>query len=91
MPVGPTRLAALQRDVQRLAAEIDGYRAELARLGVECRGLEQGLVDFPGEIDGRPAHLCWRLGEPAVEWWHAPEAGFAGRRRIAPDVAEAAR
>lgn len=92
---GDPRLAALQRDVQRLAADIEHYRGELARLGVECTGFEQGLVDFPGEIDGQRACLCWQLGEPAVEWWHTPEAGFAGRRRIAPaaagDVAEAVR
>ena len=73
---------ALQRDVQRLAAEIQGCIGELAALGIECKGLEQGLVDFPGEIDGAPAYLCWQLGEDAVEWWHRRDTGFAGRQRL---------
>lgn len=77
---------AQQRDVQRLAAEIQGYLGELAALGVECKGLDVGLVDFPGEMDGAPACLCWKLGEPTVAWWHRPDAGFAGRRPL-PGVA----
>src|SRR4029450_10702124 len=28
---------------------------------------------------GRRYLLCWVLGEPAVEWWHWPDTGFAGR------------
>ena len=85
---------ALQRDVQRLAVEIQGYIGELAALGIECKGLDVGLVDFPGEIDGRPACLCWKLGEPAVAWWHRPDAGFAGRQPLpgmALPAAEASR
>lgn len=73
---------SLQREAQALAAEIESYIAELTALGVESRGLEMGLVDFPGEIDGRPVYLCWRVGEQAVEHWHEVGAGFAGRRRL---------
>ena len=83
------RLEGLQRDAQRLAADVEHYLGELRALGIECKGLEQGLVDFPGEVDGERACLCWQLGEDAVEWWHTPEAGFAGRRRLTG--AEAAR
>ena len=72
----------LQREAQRYAAEIDGYVRELAALGVECKSLDLGLVDFPGEVAGEPAYLCWKLGEPAVEWWHRRDAGYAGRRRL---------
>lgn len=49
---------------------------------IELRDLETGLVDFPAEIDGRPAYLCWRLGEPEVAHWHSPEDGFQGRRPL---------
>jgi hypothetical protein len=85
----------LQREAQSMAAEIEGYVRELAALGVECKSFDLGLVDFPGEVDGAPAYLCWRLGEPSVQWWHRRDAGFAGRRPLtaapaAPAVAEAA-
>jgi hypothetical protein len=52
-------------------------------LGVECKGLDVGLVDFPAVIAGEPAYLCWQLGEDAVSWWHPADAGFAGRRPLA--------
>lgn len=49
---------------------------------IELRDLETGLVDFPAVVDGRPAYLCWRLGEPEVAHWHSPDDGFQGRRRL---------
>jgi hypothetical protein len=77
-------------DVQRLAKDIDGCLRELAALGVEYKQpLDAGLVDFPGMMDGRSVFFCWRYDEPAVAHWHDREAGFAGRRPLAPARAEA--
>jgi hypothetical protein len=61
--------------VQELIDRINGWEIEL-------RDLETGLVDFPAVVDGRPAYLCWRLGEPEVAHWHSPDDGFQGRRRL---------
>ena len=72
-------LDRLQRDIQTIAETIDRYVGELNELGVEIKGMDVGLVDFPGEMGGRPVCLCWRLGEPAVAHWHERDAGFAGR------------
>ncbi len=71
-----------QRETERLAREIDGYLRELGELGVEFKGFEQGLIDFPSELEGRPIYLCWQLGESAVAYWHDVDAGFAGRRQL---------
>ncbi|MGH7662765.1 MAG: DUF2203 domain-containing protein [Gemmatimonadaceae bacterium] len=81
------RADELERQIQRLAKDIRGFATELDELGVQCKGYELGLVDFPGEIDGEPAFLCWRLGEPAVSFWHPRDAGFAGRQPLAPQHA----
>jgi hypothetical protein len=91
----PADPAALRRRAARHSADVQAALGELAALGVECKGLDVGLVDFPAVVGGHPAYLCWRLGEPAVAWWHRPDAGFAGRRPLselaAPnDVAEGA-
>jgi hypothetical protein len=83
------RALQLQREAQRFAADIDGYVRELAALGVECKSLDLGLVDFPGEVAGEPAFLCWKLGEPAAEWGHRRDAGFAARRRLETGVVAA--
>jgi hypothetical protein len=55
---------------------------ELEGLGLVVRDPSSGLVDFPAVRDGQNVFLCWRLGEPAVEWFHPPEAGFAGRQPL---------
>jgi len=46
------------------------------------RDVSTGLVDFPSEIDGQQAFLCWRLGEAEVAYWHSPDDGFQGRRPL---------
>ena len=71
-----------QHDAQSLAQQIEGFVAELDELGVECRAFETGLVDFPGELAGRPVYFCWMKGEPAVGHWHEVEAGFSGRQPL---------
>ena len=76
------RAERLQREVQELAAEIDGYIGEMTDLGVEFKDYERGLVDFPGERNGRPVYLCWQLGEPEVRFWHDLDAGFQGRQPL---------
>ena len=50
--------------------------------GVQVKDPDSGLLDFPAEIDGQPALLCWRVGEPRIAFWHSPEDGFAGRRPL---------
>jgi hypothetical protein len=54
----------------------------LAERGILLRDPETGLVDFPGEIDGRPVFLCWRLGEDEVAWYHEENAGFTSRKPL---------
>ncbi len=55
---------------------------ELDSLGVLVKDPDAGLLDFPSERDGEVVLLCWQLGEPAVEYWHSAEEGFAGRKPI---------
>ena len=74
--------ATREREAQRLAKEITGFVAELEQLGVEFKEYEIGLVDFPSRVGDRPVYLCWRLGEPAVQYWHETNGGFAGRQPI---------
>ena len=72
----------LEKETAQLARDIDGYVAEIRELGVEIKGFDTGLVDFPGEVDGRPVLLCWQLGEESVLYWHEEDAGYAGRQPL---------
>lgn len=51
--------------------------------GVQLKDHTRGLIDFPSLRNGRVVLLCWQLGEgDSIEWWHEPEAGFAGRQPL---------
>jgi hypothetical protein len=70
-------------DARRLArADLQRVTRELEAVGVEVKDPETGLLDFPGEIDGRRVYLCWKRGEEKVAYWHDLETGFRGRRPI---------
>jgi hypothetical protein len=68
--------AAPERELRTILGDLDAE-------GIVVRDLERGLIDFTAETrDGRRYWLCHLAGEPAVEWWHWPADGFAGRRPI---------
>jgi len=68
----------LDQDVSRL----EGYLGELTELGVELKDPVKGLIDFPTTMEGRPAYLCWKLGEEEIAFWHERDAGFQGRQSL---------
>jgi hypothetical protein len=70
------------RTVSEGFVELRDSMGELQALEVVLRDLDRGLLDFPSLRDGREVYLCWQEGEDAIEYWHEPEAGFAGRRPI---------
>jgi hypothetical protein len=49
---------------------------------IVLRDLDRGLVDFPALRDSAEIYLCWQEGEDEIAFWHEPEAGFAGRRKL---------
>jgi hypothetical protein len=63
--------ASLKADIEALAGR-----------DILLRDPETGLIDFPGQRDGRRIFLCWRLGEDHVAHWHELESGFGGRRPL---------
>jgi hypothetical protein len=74
-------LAQSQAELEAEETKLRGYIEELRRLGVEFKGAD-GLCDFYSIMDGREVFLCWRLGEPEIQYWHDLEAGFAGRKPL---------
>lgn len=80
--------AAARERLSVVESELRDLVAELHRVGCDYKdfAFDKGLVDFPGEIDGRAVLLCWRSDEPRVAWYHAPEAGFAGRTPIPAEL-----
>jgi len=60
--------------------ELRALVESLQRDGIILRDPDRGLIDFPAQSpSGREYLLCWIDPEDAIEWWHWPDAGFAGR------------
>ncbi len=71
-----------QAAARELLDQIDTLVGELLEIGVELKGLQPVLVDFPSERDGGPVYLCWRYGEPRVGYWHTIAGGFRERQPL---------
>jgi arsenite methyltransferase len=80
----PTRLGGLP-EWKAAQARLDDLMTRVQQTGAELKSLAPLLVDFPGDLDGEPVLLCWLEGEPDLNWYHRPDLGIAGRRRLPPD------
>lgn len=64
------------KKIRKLIADIHGS-------GVEIKGIESGLVDFPAiRENGEEVFLCWKIDEKDIEFWHGIKEGFQGRHHI---------
>ena len=74
------------RDRQKVAQELVERLNELGEaikeIGCELKGVEQGLIDFPSEREGRTVYLCWKLGEDTIGYWHELDTGFGDRQAL---------
>ena len=75
---GSKQAGELLHTFRQLETGVKGIMA----LGVLVKDVDRGLVDFLGRRDGQDIYLCWRSGEEDIEFWHAVDEGFAGRRKI---------
>jgi hypothetical protein len=82
MHVNVAQAARRRGEREKAQEESKDTLAEIEEIGVQVKDLEQGLLDFPSTIDGRPVLLCWKLGEKEIGFWHSPEDGFAGRKPL---------
>jgi hypothetical protein len=74
-----------QAELERAQERMRELESELADLGIELKDYLMGLIDFRCRMDGRDVYLCWKLGEPAVAYWHELDAGYNGRQRLKLD------
>lgn len=78
------RRAELLFQAEAVRAEAEGIVQEIATEGVEVKGVEPALLDFPALRYGQEVFLCWRSGESRVGAWHPMTTGFDGRRPLEP-------
>jgi hypothetical protein len=71
-----------KEEKERCLSVLRGAARDIENTGCLLKDLDTGLIDFPCEWEGREVYLCWKLGEPAIRFWHGIEEGFAGRKPI---------
>jgi hypothetical protein len=83
-PDAPQLMNRLQEngEIARFIGEIKALVEEIHSYGCMCKGVEQGLLDFPCMFGSEVVFLCWQYGEPSVSHWHRIEDGYAGRRPL---------
>jgi hypothetical protein len=70
---------------QSAGEQIQAILENLHESGCLVKDLDTGLVDFPTLFRGQEVYLCWKLGEPAIRFWHGVQEGFAGRKPVDQD------
>ena len=68
-----------------LAAKLRAAIEQVQEVGCVLKDLDIGLIDFPTLFRGEEVYLCWKLGEPKIEFWHPVTEGFRGRKAIDQD------
>ena len=77
-----SEVTAKREEAKGLTDRLNELVAELNRMGCELKGLDEGLIDFRAEREGRTVYLCWKLGEPEIVYWHGLDTGFANRQPL---------
>lgn len=77
-----TAIGEGQRELDALSTRLISKAEEIESTGCILRDLEIGLVDFPFRGRADTVFLCWRVGEPAILFWHGTDEGYAGRKPI---------
>ena len=78
----PSDFAEADDELESAASELARCVERIQAAGVLVKDLDQGLLDFPALREGEEILLCWRVGEPDIEYWHGLEEGFAGRKPV---------
>jgi hypothetical protein len=80
--LGSERLRTLRNRQRSLGEEASRQIRSIHATGAVIKGIDDGLVDFPGVIEGVRGYWCWKAGEDDIAWWHPRGTGFRDRRPL---------
>jgi hypothetical protein len=69
-------------ELEQLVEQLEAAVRKVEEIGCLVKDLEVGLADWPHLRDGHEVYLCWRMGEPDIQYWHEIAAGFPGRQPL---------
>jgi hypothetical protein len=74
------------QELDAVVKDIMSKVAQIEDMGIKVRDIDLGLIDFPAMRFGTMVYLCWRYGESDIEFWHAANEGFNGRKSLKAQV-----
>ena len=87
--IDPTSVAKRKIERDQAVERLQAAARSIEESGALVKDLDAGLIDFPALLENEEVYLCWKLGEPRIEYWHRVQDGFAGRKRIAGEFGQA--
>ena len=86
MHVNVAEAARRRAEREKMAESVKSAVEEIEAIGVRVHEVTSGMLDFPCLVNGQTVLLCWRLGEPTVQYWHADEEGAGEKRQPVEDL-----
>lgn len=73
---------SMNKEFHKLSYQFYRKLELIERQGCLVKDIDIGLVDFLSIFQGREVLLCWRFGEPSIDYFHEIEEGYGGRKSI---------
>lgn len=80
--VSHDRLKEMNARKESTAKSFNETVTSIQSTGCILKDLDIGLIDFPVLYRDEEVYLCWKLGEPSIQFWHRIEDGFGGRQPL---------
>ena len=77
-----TDTSKIEHRLREMTSSLKTLTIELRETEVHIKDIDKGLIDWLSIHDGHEVYLCWKRGEPTIEWWHEINEGYAGRRPV---------
>lgn len=84
-PIPPVMYNLGSRVGSNLVVEFEAIERAIEKVqsyGGRIKDIDNGLVDFPGIVNGREVWLCWKMGERAITHFHDYGKGYSDRKEI---------
>jgi hypothetical protein len=80
--LNPARVSRFKHTKEEAVKRLQDAMEQIEESGCVVKDLDIGLIDFPAMLGEQQVFLCWKLGEPRIEYWHGIHEGFAGRKPV---------
>ena len=71
-----------KNELNEIVVELNSIIKRIHDLGCFLKDVDQGVIDFLSEKDGRPIFLCWIPNEDEISYYHEIDTGYNERKYL---------